>query len=342
MMRLPRNYQAWAVQAENFPLSGTMREQLRFLVQYAILAPSSHNSQPWQFEIEGEEIRLSGAPDRVLPVSDPDAHYAHVGLGAALENLLIAAEYFGFKTSVAHSVKDFRLIATVHLKRSAPPMRAPDHLLHSIPRRRSNRAPYAKKPLPVDFLGWIKQQETPDIKIDIVILPEQKSRVADILLQARIALFDQKEFRKELAGYKHHNLTRSPIGMPGFTMGFSLMKSLIADIMIRNLNVIRLMKNREARLLKEETAVFLIMTACRHEPRLWVDTGRCFERILLEAARRGIESAPNAVPGSPPYLEALQSALGTAWQPQIFARLGYADGPLPRHSPRLDISHVIL
>ena len=35
-----------------------IEQQLRALVRYAALAPSTRNSQPWHFTIEGDTVRL--------------------------------------------------------------------------------------------------------------------------------------------------------------------------------------------------------------------------------------------------------------------------------------------
>jgi nitroreductase len=42
--------QAWNIAENQFPKEGTRNEQLKFLLNYAILAPSSHNTQPWLFK----------------------------------------------------------------------------------------------------------------------------------------------------------------------------------------------------------------------------------------------------------------------------------------------------
>lgn len=41
----------WEIRAEDFPRAGAMAEQAKFLLGYAMLAPSSHNTQPWKFAI---------------------------------------------------------------------------------------------------------------------------------------------------------------------------------------------------------------------------------------------------------------------------------------------------
>ncbi|OKH30965.1 hypothetical protein NIES2101_41915 [Calothrix sp. HK-06] len=42
----------WNVQETDFPATGTSEEKLKFILNYAILAPSSHNTQPWCFKID--------------------------------------------------------------------------------------------------------------------------------------------------------------------------------------------------------------------------------------------------------------------------------------------------
>ena len=43
----------WEVAEADFPAQGSPAEQLRFLLNYAVLAPSRLNTQPWLFSIEG-------------------------------------------------------------------------------------------------------------------------------------------------------------------------------------------------------------------------------------------------------------------------------------------------
>ncbi len=75
-------------------------ERLRFFLQWAVLAPSRHNTQPWLFEIEGDELLLFADASRALPVADPDGRQLLMSCGAALVNLRLAAAHFGHATSV--------------------------------------------------------------------------------------------------------------------------------------------------------------------------------------------------------------------------------------------------
>jgi hypothetical protein len=78
-----------------FPADGFASDQLEFLIGYAILAPSSHNSQPWLFRINAMDVELFADRRRALPTVDPQQRELTISCGAALFNLRIAAEYFG-------------------------------------------------------------------------------------------------------------------------------------------------------------------------------------------------------------------------------------------------------
>src|SRR5436190_2102219 len=49
---------AWTVDSADFPVGGTTADVFRFAVRYAVLAPSSHNTQPWQFDVQDAHLDL--------------------------------------------------------------------------------------------------------------------------------------------------------------------------------------------------------------------------------------------------------------------------------------------
>lgn len=65
------------------------------LVRYAVLAASSHNTQPWEFRLEGNEISILPDLSRRCPAVDPDDHHLFASIGCAVENLLLAAQAAG-------------------------------------------------------------------------------------------------------------------------------------------------------------------------------------------------------------------------------------------------------
>jgi len=79
-----------------------MKAPYEELIQNAIKAPSGHNTQPWKFRVAENAIIIYPDYERTLPVVDSDNHALFISLGCALENLIIAAQHFGFKTNITY------------------------------------------------------------------------------------------------------------------------------------------------------------------------------------------------------------------------------------------------
>src|ERR1041385_7649236 len=108
---------AWNVSADDFPVDGTSEEKLWFLIRYAVLAPSTHNTQPWLFRIHGNVLELFADDSRALPVIDPDHRELIISCGAALFHLRVAIEYFGHscQCEILPEPDNPALLARVHL-----------------------------------------------------------------------------------------------------------------------------------------------------------------------------------------------------------------------------------
>src|SRR5512137_1296781 len=95
-LKMSEKLAAWNVKEADFPSAGTISDQLKFLLNYAVLAPSGPNTQPWKFKIKENEISLIADFGRSLPVVDPTDRTLYISHGCLLTNLFIAAERFGF------------------------------------------------------------------------------------------------------------------------------------------------------------------------------------------------------------------------------------------------------
>lgn len=94
----------WHIRVEDCPSRGNLHDQLRILIGYAILAPSSHNMQSWKFRVEDDRIDLFLDFQVWLRVADNDQRELHISAACALENLLVAAEHFGLGHGCRRSV----------------------------------------------------------------------------------------------------------------------------------------------------------------------------------------------------------------------------------------------
>src|ERR1700739_344871 len=94
------NLAAWNVNASGFPATGTTPEKARYTVRYAILAPSSHNTQPWRFVVNGSELLVCADRTRSLPNIDPFDRELIISCGAALLNLRVALAHFNVPVEI--------------------------------------------------------------------------------------------------------------------------------------------------------------------------------------------------------------------------------------------------
>jgi hypothetical protein len=92
------NLAAWNIDPSRFPVTGPAIDKARFAVGYAILAPSSHNTQPWRFIVNGDELLVCADRNRSLPHIDPFDRELIISCGAALFNMRVALAHFNVLT----------------------------------------------------------------------------------------------------------------------------------------------------------------------------------------------------------------------------------------------------
>ena len=128
------------------------------LVRAAILAASPHNTQPWLFKIKDSSIDLYLDCRRYPGALDPYLREEHIGMGCALENLMLAAPANGYaalaallpgKLTQSAAYPEHELVAQVAL---APGQKRQSELYGAIPHRHTNRNAYNLNPLPPDFV----------------------------------------------------------------------------------------------------------------------------------------------------------------------------------------------
>lgn len=123
-------------------------EHLRRILDLARWAPSGDNTQPWRFEVVGEEhLLVHGFDTRDHVVYDLDGHSSQLAVGALLETLALAATGEGRRVRIVRrpDTPDDHLLIDVHFEPDSA--LAPDPLILSIRKRVVQRRPMSTRPL---------------------------------------------------------------------------------------------------------------------------------------------------------------------------------------------------
>ena len=107
------------------------------IASYASKAPSGHNTQPWKFHITDGTITVLPNLEVALPVVDRNNRELFISLGCAVENLCIAASYFGYTTHIIEYS-----IEAIILELTKNDLTIKDSLFHQIEKRQTNRNIY--------------------------------------------------------------------------------------------------------------------------------------------------------------------------------------------------------
>src|SRR5436190_7125887 len=112
-----------------------------YVVAAAVWAPSVHNTQPWWFSADGQQLSLHAEAGRQLGVADPRGREMMISCGAALFTARLALRSLGYvpQTSVLPDPGEPLLVARVSWQRWTAAAEYEQLLYNQVRRRRTHR-----------------------------------------------------------------------------------------------------------------------------------------------------------------------------------------------------------
>ena len=332
---------AWEVDESRYPTAGSIDEQLGFLIEYAVLAPSIYNTQPWRFEIQSGAIELYADRSRALPVADPAGRELIISCGAALFFLRLAAQRFGLRAALTLLPATGAPAPLARLQVTAAGAAESERpaLFRALTRRHTSRRLFAPRPLPPELLAalsgdaaregaWLRFARDAAERAALTALVEEGDRLQGA----------DERFRRELAAWIRPADAESREGIPSAALG---LRDLAIDgdrLLTQTIDRGEVQAERDRQLLESASALAVLGTG-GDSARDWLLAGQALGRVLLAAAAEGLSASFFNQPIELTPLRArLHARLGGAGYPQLLFRLGYA--PESRPTPRRPAGEV--
>jgi hypothetical protein len=338
------------------------------LVRVAILAASPHNTQPWLFQVSHSAIELQIDPRRNVGALDPFLREEHVGMGCALENLLLAAAANGYAATtslvpgkLAPISADItpRPVARVEL---AAGKREESELYRAIPFRHTNRSPYdTQRAIPGDFVDALTRlsADLADTKMFLFTSQAEREKIVAASSAANTELYSDAAVQagsEPWVRFKWSEVQQHRDGLTIDAFGLPPIATAVAKMMTPRMlawAASRSEKNGYANLMLSAPLIGMIAVRDRYEQAQCLHAGCVWQRSHLLATARGLAGRPcnelvemvdheRALGKPASRMTLLNEITGDAtWQPTFVFYMGYA--PLPAHaSPRRAVQTVVM
>ena len=212
-------------------------EQMQYLCALGHLAPSTHNTQPWRFAIQDNQITIYVYRPHVLPASDVIGRQAIISVGCAMENIIISARYLGLKPTITLSKNIPKMIQsttkdetgksiiellTIQFTTSEPELSL-EPLFKSIPKRQVTRAEYdPARSIPPEVVSNLEAlMKDGSTKLHLITDSLRRLSIAEFQAQADGYVINSPIFSQELGQWLLPNDTLSFVGMPGIGFGLN-------------------------------------------------------------------------------------------------------------------------
>ena len=331
------------------------------LVGAAILAPSPHNAQAWLFRVGSDRIDLYVDRARWTGATDPFRREQHVGLGAALENLVLAAEADGYAPTVKliPDGPDSSHVSRIDLGRSAPRV---SPLYAQIPKRHTNRYAFvAGKDVPAAALASMSKladPSTPDARLVWFTSASQRSHISELFVAATKALIaDPDQSASDYAWFRQtwNEIQTQRDGITVDAAGLSDLIGALGKLLPAQSRKATddawLKTTRDHQTTTAAAYGFVaVRDATANEQRL--QGGRLLERVHLWATGNGLalqhmnqltERADRELQLgiAPRFRDALHALIPSGWEALSSFRVGYQTHT-PRKSPRRSVAMVMV
>lgn len=291
------------------------------------LAPSIHNTRPWRWTVDADDLVLRPDRDRQLRVSDPLGRLLVLSCGASLYYARVAIAAHGREPIVDRlsGPRDPDVLARIRLGCATAVEPALTEEFQAAMTRRTDRRPPASRTVADETFALLRTAaETEDTRLyrlwddDVVLLAVANRHAEDIAAGNESLRAEQARWEGELrfAGPGDRDGAAPYAGTylmpPRFTAPEAAAPRFGAD----------------------RSATYAVLAADEDTPSAWLRGGEALSRTWLAAVTAGLAVVPfSAVVETDATRQMLRGLMSFAGHPLLVLRIGYVDGTADPASP---------
>jgi hypothetical protein len=314
----------WAIHDDEFRRCATHGERLKFLLRYAVLAPSVQNTQPWAFRVTPDGIEVYADTSRRLLVIDPADREMLISIGAAITNLRVAAAHFGYETTVMYERRPEETMPLGFVScipgEGDPRLAA---LFPAIQSRHTNRETFDALPIDPAALETLCDVVVQYPDTFQFVRPHELPEVVDLVDMADRALMQRPAVRAELADWLRPD-DLSEDGVPSDSGRIAAPLAALNGYLLRSAASASVQATHDRRLAA--TASAFVVVSSKEDRISLLRTGQILERLLLTITAVGLQySFLNQPAEASAFRGRLGAIAGSPAPPQLMLRIGHPD-----------------
>jgi hypothetical protein len=285
---------------EGVPEDGWLRP-----LRAAILAANPHDTQPWSFAAGADGIHVFADRARNLGAFDPFRREMHLGLGAAIENLALAARAFGSSAAVTPTEGRLSLSPDDSAFLAArivlvPATSEDDALFGAIPKRHTNRGPYRPDhPVAaVDLSRFADLVASANARVVFVVDPAARRDLGATIVAATERIVEDPEMSADSArwiraGARDVEAHRDGVTLDaaGLSPPMTALAKLLPDVSAATSDRYWLAMTREEQ-IPTAPALGLLFVRDRLDMAEAIAAGRAWQRLHLALTAAGYSAQP--------------------------------------------------
>ena len=298
---------------------------MRVVAEFASLAPSVHNTQPWRFVARNQALEIHADPDRALHYLDQGHRQMYISCGAAAEFARLAIRSLSFACTVRllPAGGEETLVATLIIGGPEATTPVEERLIDAVARRYTDRGPYTDEQ--VSRLAVQRMREAAAERhcwLRVLDRPDDRLSVIRLLSTAEAAEAEDAGYRDELADWRRSGPSADGVPAEAFA---DWEAGRVNDVPLRDFSGAAVHPHPDSGVPPTvERDTIVLLGTDRDDQVSWLQAGRALADVLLTITDDDLVSQPLGPVLDVPFTRAqLRRDLGLVGYPQMLLRIGH-------------------